>query len=146
MSKGNKDSCSCKKCKHACQHKPGWFLPGEAEKVAIFLKMSLEELFNKKLSVDWWESNDDIFLLAPVLIGKTPGAEYPSDPCGVCIFYKKGLCEIHPVKPYECHDMFHDNESGDIHERVALAWKDHQDQLVNLLGRQPVSKDNSLFY
>lgn len=50
---GTKDSCKCESCQAACRQKPGWFLPGEAERVAEYLGISLEDLFRTKLAVDW---------------------------------------------------------------------------------------------
>ena len=31
-----KVECTCDICKQACKHKPGWFLPKEAEKAAEY--------------------------------------------------------------------------------------------------------------
>ena len=60
-SKEDKD-CQCQDCQDACVYKPGWFKPGEIEKVAKYLDVPLEELFKEKLMVDWWEAYQKIFL------------------------------------------------------------------------------------
>lgn len=143
--KGTKESCQCDKCKAACLRKPGWFLPGEAEKVAKHLKISLEELFKTKLAIDWWKTSPSIFVLSPAVISGTTGDEFPANPNGACIFFKDGLCEIHPVKPYECQIMNHDIPAGDDHKLIAEAWKAHQSQIEDLLGRKPISKGWSIF-
>ena len=145
MKKGTKESCSCEKCKSACRNKPGWFLPGEAEKVAAYLNISLLQLFQDKLAVDWWVGDDEIFLLSPSLANENAGTEFPGDPRGVCVFFVDGLCTIHPVKPFECREMIHDEGNNGRHEEVANAWKSHQDQIIELLGRKPESVSFGMF-
>lgn len=132
--------CSCETCQRACRKKPGWFLPGEAEKAAVLKDMSLKEFFDKYLMVDFWlgkRADGHIFVLSPATKEGTPGEEFPFDPKGECIFYKAGKCEIHAVKPYECAWYDHTKEKDDTHKNVAEAWKDHQGQIKELLGREP---------
>ena len=137
--KGTKDSCFCDNCQAACRHKPGWFLPGEVERVAEYLEISLPELFQTKIAVDWWVEEHDIFVLLPALDNEEAGEEFPADPRGICIFFKDGLCEIHPVKPFECREMIHDQLNQGRHKQVADAWRSHQNQIIELLGREPIS-------
>lgn len=143
MNQGNKQSCFCEECKAACRYKPGWFLPGEAEEVAAHLKISLEELFETKLAVDWWigTSEPDTFLLSPTVVSNGAGTEFPGNPQGTCIFFKEGLCEIHPVKPFECREMIHGEKDNSRHGQVADAWRTHQNQIAELLGREPESSN-----
>ena len=143
----NKD-CSCYICKSACTHKPGWFMPGEVEKVAEYLGMPLQELFDEKLGVDWWVTDGNIFVLAPATTSMDAGIEYPGNPKGQCIFYENGLCSIHSVKPFECREFIHsedDGLSGKRHKAVADAWQDKQAQIVELLGREPEAEETSIF-
>lgn len=138
----SKIECSCESCKGACRTKPGWFKPGEAEKTAELLEISLKELFDTKLGIDWWEDEPDIFLLSPAVVGMQPGKEYSGNPRGRCVFFTDdGLCEVHAAKPFECAELNCKTDDRDVtharHEAVAKAWKDHQDQIVDLLGRQP---------
>ena len=140
--------CQCYSCKEACRHKPGWFLPKEAELVAEYLEIELVDLFKTKLAVDYWTGDNPIFLLSPTTINNSPGIEFPYDPTGQCIFFKKGLCEIHPVKPCECRDGMCTNsshESRSRHKKVAYAWEDHQDQIKKLLGRNPEIEEPGIF-
>ena len=134
--------CSCESCSEGCTYCPGWFLPGEAEEVAEYLGMTLQELFDEKLGVNWWVGGNDIFLLAPAILTMSPGSEYPGDPRGTCIFYKDEKCEIHPVKPFECA-MYRCNTTRDEvqerHKATGAAWQDHRDQIAALLGREPVA-------
>lgn len=137
--------CSCESCSAGCTFKPGWFLPGEVEETAEYLSISLQELFDKKLGVDWWMGKEegDTFLLAPALTTMSPGSEYPGDPRGACIFYKDEKCEIHPAKPFECAMYRCDTGRDEVKERhksTGDAWKDHQDQIVKLLGRAPMAE------
>lgn len=138
--------CSCHKCSGACSHKPGWFLPKEAEKAAKLLDMTLKAFFDKYLGVDWWESSKDIFVLAPANTRMTAGNEYPSDPKGVCVFFKEGKCQIHDAKPHECGAYIHDDTSATVnarHKAIADAWNtdENQAQIETLLGRKPQSEE-----
>jgi Fe-S-cluster containining protein len=142
-------SGTCDQCVSACLVKPGWFLPGEAERVAEHLGLTLEELFETKLAVDWWEDTGegDIFLLSPAIHGELPGTEFPATPNGKCVFLTEdGKCSIHEVKPHECRQYWcGEEEEGAFkrHRETALAWLDHQDQPAELLGREP-EKEESL--
>ena len=138
--------CKCERCKRACSYNPGWFMPGEAEKAATYLDLSLQEFFDQYLGVNWWEESEetdnDIFLLAPMIIDMQAGREYPGNPEGQCIFFENDLCKIHKVKPYECAEYIH-GHNDDIPERhwkVSEAWKEHQTQIEELLGREPKSE------
>ena len=118
-----KASCQCQDCQAACDHKPGWFAPGEAEQVAQFFNMSLSQLFKTYLAVDWWGKGDStIHLLSPAAVGNTPGQLFPHDPRGRCVFFQDdGQCMIHPVKPMECRETFH-HEQPELHHQVAVLW------------------------
>ena len=143
--------CSCDKCAGACSDKPGWFMPGQAERAAELLGFSLAEFFSKYLGVDWWEgdgqiSDDDIFLLAPAITGMSAGSEYPASPRGRCVFLKDSLCLIHAAKPFECAEFMHGDSSEAIaarHKSVAQAWNEaeHQNQVRSLLGRDPYTAE-----
>ena len=138
--KENKMECQCPKCKSACNYKPGWFAPGEVEKVAEYKKISLKELFDQYLGVDWWEKlSGNIYLLAPAITEMNTGEQYPQDPKGKCIFYKNELCEIHPVKPFECAQWDHTITTHNLHKETAMKWNTPkcQKQITKLLGEQP---------
>jgi Fe-S-cluster containining protein len=137
-----KDSGTCGYCRDACTRKPGWFLPGEAERAAEFLGVPLEEFFRQYLAVDWWEADHRIetttFVLSPAIEGDEAGEEFPGDPRGTCVFYQDQQCQIHPVKPYECREHWcGDRASNTTHLDAAAAWTGHQDQVAALLGREP---------
>ena len=143
-----KTECQCNECKRACEHNPGWFMPGEVEIAAQHLGLPLQEFFEKNLGVNWWEAGDEIenniFVLAPALVGEEPGYEYPGDPRGTCVFYKDGKCSIHAVKPFECAQFLHGQEFEMVHERhkaVAMAWQDRQEQIKELLGHEPEASE-----
>lgn len=134
------NDCDCDTCKAACRKRPSWFMPGEAEKVAEYLGIPLQELFKTKLGVDWHVGSGDIFLLAPAIQNMSAGQEYPANPRGRCIFFDSELCSIHPVKPFECRE-YHHSEKEEVcqerHKSVAEAWLDERDQIVVLLGYEP---------
>lgn len=143
--------CQRSSCVSACKNKPGWFLPGEAEKAADLLGLSFPEFFSQYLMVDWWErwyNNDceglDIFVLSPGLAGEESGTEAPGDPRGQCVFLKGGLCSIHAAKSHECRMHIHTETSQEISirkESITAAWVEQQDYIRQLLGRDPQSKE-----
>lgn len=139
-----KNECNCNKCQYACRVRPGWFLPGEAEKAAEYLGVTLKEFFDRDLSVDWLESADDIFVLAPRIKGKNGGKMYSGNPIGECVFFKDGGCSIHDVKPFECSESHHDERIEDSkkrHEKTAEAWKEHHGQIRDLFGQEPYASE-----
>ena len=86
----NPNDCSCEECKSACERKPGWLKPGQAEVVASHLNISLEELFQTKLMVDFWEhleefNNKDAFVLSPAVVGGNPGEVPVQSPRNLCL-------------------------------------------------------------
>ena len=145
------ESGTCQTCRAACVHKPGWFLPGEAEQVAEYLGLTLPELFETKLAVDWWDGGSDgpdIFTLSPAVVDGEPGAEFSANPCGRCVFYVDERRSIHPVKPHECRIWWCEMpvaERNVAHYATALAWTAHQAQITTLLGREPVTNSWSIF-
>lgn len=139
-----KNGCTCEHCQSACKFTPGGFLPGEAEILAEKMKISLHDLFNKYLGVQYFGNEDGfIYVLAPALKKMKPGIEYPFDPLGECVFFRDGLCSIHyMIKPYHCREYYYQekNERKTFINRnayVSELWKDHQDQIKTLLGREP---------
>jgi Fe-S-cluster containining protein len=136
-----KSDCKCKECSAGCERFPGRFLPGEVEKVAEFLHLSVKELFDRYLRISQWYSDSnidrDVFILAPV-----------GDPFGRCVFFKDGLCSIHSVNPYECAETFHDDSDAHCKERnifIAKSWIEHQDQVFELLGHTPLAVEHHRF-
>jgi len=131
------ESCSCEICQSACHHTPGWFAPGEVEKVAQFLGISLDELFKKYLTVDSWElDHGSIDVLIPGVISEETGIRNRSLLFGTCVFLKGGLCAIHAVKPYECKMATHSGRSsGDvpIRKEIGESWVEFQMQIERLL-------------
>jgi Fe-S-cluster containining protein len=132
--------CTCDRCQKACQNKPGWFLPGEAEKAAELLGMPLPEFFRTKLGVDWYEGEKPVFVLSPAITTMPAGETFPSDPMGTCVFFESGRCTIHAAKPFECRMFLHGqqfDETDKRHADVAAAWVNHQAQIEELYGDEP---------
>ena len=122
--------CACEKCVLCCSDRsPGWFKPGEAEKAAAFLGMAFKDFKNKYLVIDYWcRANGDVEVYAPLKQIKTRESNDPklkdiyksmardnrptpgervswgyAFQTGRCVVLnEKNLCDIHPVKPYEC--------------------------------------------
>ena len=141
--KGTVDSCQCAACRNACGHKPGWFLPGEAESAAATMNMTLKQFFDTYLAVDWWQGRPNTFVLAPAIRGYE-GGMYPAKPTGACVLFKDGLCTIHGQHPHECRAHLHTDTHAQVkvrHEQVAAAWAGHQRQITELLGHEPAAED-----
>ncbi len=139
--------CSCPDCQGACKNVPGWFLPGEADSLAAAMGIPLQQLFDEKLSVNWWVEDDECkesFVLSPAIVGSPAGEEFPGNPHGTCIFFRDGRCAVHTLgKPHECAALTHDGKA--IHADVARAWLPHQQQITNLLGREPIAEEFTIF-
>lgn len=152
----DKSFCMCQSCQSACKFNPGWFKPGEAEKAADLMGMTLKEFFDKYLSVNWWDGDgefgdhDDTFVLAPSIVGHPSGDMYPADPRGRCVFYdtETGKCQIYAARPFECAAFLHDQPASETHPRhhdIAVSWKEYQDQIKELLGKEPEASTLSWF-
>jgi len=114
--------CSCEKCVEACVYgNPGWFLPGQVEKVADFFDVPPEVLIENRLIKDYWPKHliGRCDILSPVKIfdsslpseisdialeGKCAPPWYALIP-GRCTFFFAGVCTIHSVKPFECREQ-----------------------------------------
>ncbi len=142
---GTAESCSCAECQAACRFKPGWFTPGEAERVADYLGVSLSDLFRTRLMVDRWGRDRVVFVLSPAVVEVSPGQEFLSTTRGQCVFYQAGRCTIHPVKPFECRAMLH-GRPATYHAETAHAWDTPaaQGQIRRLLGREPIAEEVSI--
>ena len=137
------ESGTCQTCQSYCRRKPGWFLPGEAEKAAELLGLSLPEFFRRHLAIDWWTGDPPIFVLSPAIRGEAAGEEFPGDPLGTCVFFQEGRCQIHTAKPAECRDAWCGGGKTGIHHDIAVAWDtpENQAQIRELLGREPEAAD-----
>ena len=140
----SRTECSCATCRSYCKHVPGWFLPGEAERAATLKGLTLEAFFRQYLTVDYWASSDQRFVLRPRTTTESGGEIAGFDPRGVCVFYRRGRCAIHAAKPHECATARHDiDPSVGWHEQTAIAWESHQAHIEALLGRAPDLPDIS---
>lgn len=135
--------CVCDKCRTACVHHPGWYMPGEAEKTAAALGMELKDFFDLYLVVDYWIGDQgNIYVLMPATKQYPAGSVVPFDPDGECVFFRNQRCNIHDNKPFECSLYMHSDTRDEVrqrHEDVAKAWDtpEHQAKIVQLLGHDP---------
>lgn len=118
-------ACSCDECVARCGRRPGWFLPGEAEKAAKYLNLSMYEFFKKYLVIDYWTGEKDIEILSPGSMAEHGTlASFGFAFSAFCIFLTKDKkCMIHPVKPFECRIAHHSKGRSGSHEWVAMQWK-----------------------
>lgn len=97
-------SCQCDACQSLCRNEPGWFFPEEIGPAAAFLGLDRES-FQVRYLVEHREGAKTI--LSPQFLARERR----------CIFFEKGLCSIHEVKPYECQKVF-GCEAGRRHKRI----------------------------
>lgn len=133
-----KQSCACDACKRACEYKPGWFIPSEAEGAAVSVGMEFDRFFKTYLGIDYWEAHGrTVYLLAPATAEGEPGAIYPDNPRGRCrLLDEDGHCMIYAARPFECREYHHDDLHETVirrHRGVMEAWEDHQDWILDLL-------------
>lgn len=142
-----KTECTCATCQQGCTNTPGWFRPGEAEKAAKLMGLSMQKFFDTHLGVNWWVGDGrNTYVLAPALVDHPAGEEYPGNPKGTCVFFKDGRCAIHAAKPFDCsHGNLCDKtdaaKAEDVKARAKTVrlWKRQQAQIRRLLGRKPES-------
>ena len=146
--------CSCKECQSYCQRRVGWFHPDEIEPLAKQMKLTVKELFDEHLTVDFWcgsESTnwEDVFVLAPRTHNQNGGEIMPFNPLGVCHWFKDGKCEVHKKgKPAECAfaDHTRSNEATKEHRhKIVQAWQSHQKLIHDLLGYAPEKSEPESF-
>lgn len=148
-----KTECACANCQLACQHTPGWFRPGEAERAAKLLGLTLRQFFKKCLRVNYWEAEENVYVLSPAVVerGQT-GDMAPANPKGTCVFFQNNRCAIYAARPHDCaygnpceglrNEKKLDAAKRD-HERTVALWKAHQAQIRQLLGRKPEAEPYS---
>lgn len=117
-----------------CRRSPGWFAPGEAERAAAFVGLTMGELVNRYLILDHHETTiGRIEAFAPVRLA--PDGEPVEPPGGrVTAFYHLGEgpcvlfdgqgCSIYPARPLECrlYDCTHLPEDNPRRIDIALLW------------------------
>lgn len=128
-SKTEDRSCQCNLCRLACQNRPGFPTPQEAQKA---IDAGLAGRYMK----DWYEEdNRNIYMLAPAIRGRE-GKIAPMWPVGTCNFLKDGNCEIHfsGFKPQQCRQAYPckpKSEKGYFENSdMAKLWDSEEGKLV----------------
>lgn len=116
--------CTCDKCIQACENTPGWFTPQEAEQ-------ALNAGLAKRLMLDWWAADENIYVLSPASEG-LGGGRAPeltffnlfTTGWGQCVFLKDSRCEIHSsgFKPKLCRETLCCTETYPSKEVVVEDW------------------------
>lgn len=146
-----KNSCDCASCRSACEHKPGWFRPDQIEPLAARMDLTVKQLFDRHLAVDWWcgdsiTDGEDVFVLSPAITGEAIGDMFPGNPQGTCVLFKKGKCTIHKLgKPDECAFARCDEKRTAMtanRHKIVHAWNtpENQKMIRDLLGREPTTE------
>jgi len=58
-SRAKTGTCSCEKCRQLCNGRPGLFAPTEVEPAAAEFGLTLEEFFERHLTINWWTDDPD---------------------------------------------------------------------------------------
>lgn len=138
------EDCSCDECVGYCE-RPGWFLPDEVRVAAEYLGLSLREMFERYLVVDWWGGGSDIDHHVGILAPGKPSETGRVASIGFvrgegCVFLNEdGKCSIHAVKPHECrlahHVVVH---AGNSHLEIARVWDGEEGRaLIREVGYDP---------
>lgn len=120
--------CTCNDCKSACMYRPGFFRREQIEPLAATLNLTLKELVQKHLQVDFFSVGEleDVMMLVPRLKGERGGTQIDMDPRGVCHWFVEGLCQIHDKeKPANCVELVHDETGKYVEvdrEAIAKTW------------------------
>lgn len=101
-------SCACDQCKKFCRRQPGSLVPGDLDRIAAFLKLSVEEAskyFCASPGSIVKDSSDGQAWRIGTICPKTKG--------GRCVFLTPdNKCSIHPVSPFGCsHFSAHMNDA-----------------------------------
>ena len=119
-----------------CKHSPGWFAPGEAERVAELLGLDIGEFVQRYLILDHvMIGNQRVEVFAPVKVDEEgqplegPNARISRVyhfMSGACIFYDAAgkACAIHAARPIECRHYFckQPEESNLSKEAIGEMW------------------------
>lgn len=133
------ESCSCERCSLGCRTMPGFFAFGEVERLASSTQQSVQQVFDRTLVAVEVNGRNPYCALAPATVGEMPGTKVVRRAVGACVFFHKGLCDIHPVKPDECKSVLHDitrSEHDRVIHRVLDTWRNDraQNQVRELLA------------
>lgn len=94
--------CQCSQCCNTCKSgKPGALAPGDVDAIAEFLG---QDEPSEEFLQYYFVARDDGPGAATDEFpdGATPALRPSVDEEGRCIFEESGLCQIHPVAPFEC--------------------------------------------
>lgn len=131
-------SCQCLECQLSCAIRPGYFAPGEAEKAAELLGLTMKQFFDQHLVAEL-PRRAGWMILVPASGGNKPGTVDDRDvPVGRCVFFgKDGKCSIYAARPLECRLAHHDHTSDEnqrIHDQIGYSWQHNQAEIRSLLS------------
>lgn len=128
--------CSCSECVSMCEKRPCWPTPQESKKL-------IEQGFAKKLMLDYWADQKNIYIICPAIEGYE-GSLVPFIPVGKCSLLKDSLCILHDLKlkPVEARIASCETSYPDLHRDVAMLWKsDEGRNVVELWKKECEYKD-----
>ena len=123
-------SCWCAECVACCQRLPGWLTPRDVLRLARYLGVTPQSLFETHLAWDYWCEDGDLprtWVPVPANAECAPGNEMPwsmGRRARCDQLTTKGLCSIHEAKPRECAEALPCQERGRgiRRRRIARAW------------------------
>lgn len=141
---GTRD-CTCESCVAACAREPGWFGPGQADRLLAAGRITRDELI-----VDYWiDGLDHVYVYAPRK--RKPNGEiaepyrdvaswgYAFEP-GRCVFLTKDdRCRIHSGKPIECRAALccrgpDDGDPRGERSEIAALWRASGNPLARVVA------------
>lgn len=149
----SRQSCKCKKCVKACETRPCWGTPEDAQKL-------IDAGYADRLMDDYWVAEigkPNIHLLCPAVEGYEGGpapepasfmdALFAHNMFGTCTFLTMyGECELHDkkLKPLEGRRAWLCKEPRDKayerHRRCAMKWDNEEAQALVKRWRKLVKK------
>jgi Fe-S-cluster containining protein len=94
----NRTTCACTACVACCKRQPGPLIPGDMEKIAAHLGVTMEEAKGK-----FWASPGSLVKNLSTGTVQRIGTITPRWRKGRCVFLDENdRCSIHPVAPFGC--------------------------------------------
>lgn len=138
-------TCSCRQCVAACQSHPGSLMPGDLRRLAKYLGMTEQELFNEHIAVldlGWVRVPFPAARYLPA--GQVTTNDDDRWDLRCCCYWlnEDNLCLVHNAKPTECAEAMLCKDSpykrSPRRVKTCYAWsrQKNRERLARLLGEK----------